>query len=71
MTELGIKGFLLQAPTDFSFIGLDRKPIRMDTVDKYITIADIIASTRVLNFQQARFLIKSGLNIEAWEKVLT
>ena len=44
-------GFLPQMPTDFEFIGPDRSPILIDTVDKYIDIANIILDTGVPNYR--------------------
>ena len=63
-------GYLNQAPTDFSFIGPDRDPIEIDSVDKLLQTADTILSTGVPNYQMARIPIKSDLNVEAWEHYL-
>ena len=60
-------GYLNQAPTDFSFMGPDREPIQIDSIDKLLHTADIILSTGVPNYQMTRIPIKSGLNVEAWE----
>ena len=63
-------GFLPQASTNFAFIIPDRPPIQLDTVDKYIDIANVILDTGVSNNKQARIPIQSGLKVEAWEKYL-
>ena len=62
--------FLPQVSTDFEFIGPDRSPVLIDTIDKYIDIANVILDTGVPNYKQARIPIQSGLNIEAWDKYL-
>ena len=51
------KGFLPQAPTDFSYIVPDRKPISMGNVDKYITIADLIAKQEFLTISKQGSLL--------------
>ena len=58
-------GYLNQAPTDFAFIGPDREPIEIDSIDKLLHVADIILDTGVPNYKMARIPIKSGLNVEA------
>ena len=63
-------GYLPQADTDFSFIGLDREPVEISSIDTLLKVADCILSTGVPNYQAARIPIKSGLNIEAWEHYL-
>ena len=63
-------GFLPQASTDFEFIGPDRPSILIDTVDKYIEIANIILDTGLPNYKQAHIPLQSGLNIEVWEEYL-
>ena len=60
-------GYLNQAPTGFSFMGPDREPIQIDSIDKLLHTADIILSTGVPNYQMARIPIKTGLNVEVWE----
>ena len=60
-------GYLNQAPTDFTFIGPDRAPVEISSVDKLLQIADVILSTGVPNYRMARIPVKSGLNVEAWE----
>ena len=65
-----VRGFLNNSSADFTFIGPDRTPVHIDTVDKCIQIADIIRQTGLPNYQAARFPLSSGLNIEAWEHLL-
>ena len=63
-------GYLTQAATNFSFIGPDREPVDISSIDTLLKVADCILSTGVPNCQAARIPIKSGLNVEAWEKHL-
>ena len=63
-------GYLAQADTDFKFIGPDREPVEIDSVEKLIIIADSIRNSGLPNYRDVRIPIKSGLNIEAWEKHL-
>ena len=63
-------GFLNLEATDFSFVGPDREPTKIDSIDKLLNIADTIINTGVPNYRMARIPIESGLNIEAWEHYL-
>ena len=63
-------GYLAQANTDFVFIGPDRRPIKLDSVDTLLKIASIVRSTGQPNYKHARIPIESGLNVEAWERHL-
>ena len=63
-------GYLAQASTDFVFIGPDREPQKLDSVDTLVNIAQTIRDTGQPNYKCARIPIKSGLNLEAWEKYL-
>ena len=56
------RGFLNYQHKDFEFIGPDRKPVSIDTIDQCIEIANTISSTKVPNCVEARFPIHSGLN---------
>ena len=64
-------GFLSHEDTVFKFIGPDRSPVSIDSVDKCIEIANVIKSTGLPNYRLARIPIISNLNIEAWEKELS
>ena len=64
------RGFLFQESGNFLFIGPDRDAIDVETVDQCISIADIVGNTKKPNYQQARFPVNSGLNLEAWDKYL-
>ena len=64
------RGFLFQESGDFVFIGPDKKPINITTVNQCITIADLVRETNKPNYQQARFPVHSGLNLQAWDKYL-
>ena len=63
-------GYVTQVQTDFSFIGPDREPVGLDSIDTLLNIADIIRHTGQPNYKCARIPIKSGLQVEAWEKYL-
>ena len=63
-------GYLAQASTDFRFIGPDRCPIKLDSVDMLLKTASIIRDTGQPNYKVARIPIESGLNVAAWEKYL-
>ena len=61
-------GYLTQEQTDFSFIGPDREPVELNSIDTLLNIADIIRHTGQPNYKCARIPIKSSLQVEAWEK---
>ena len=63
-------GYLAQADTGFEFIGPDREPVEIDSFEKLLTITDSIRDSGLSNYRGVRIPIKSGLNIEAWEKYL-
>ena len=63
-------GYLAQVATDFSFVGPDREPVEISSIDTLLKVADCILSTGVPNYQSAKIPIKSGLNVEAWENYL-
>ena len=64
------RGFLFQDPGDFLFTGPDRDFVDINSIDMCIHIAEIIKSTGQPNYRQARFLISSGFNLQAWEHYL-
>ena len=63
-------GFLNHHPKEFTFIGSDRAPQHIDSIDAYSGIAEIIRNTGVPNYAQARIPLISGLNINEWEREL-
>ena len=63
-------GYLTQVPTDFQFIGPDRELVEIGSIDTLLDIADIIRDTGQPNYKFARIPIKSGLQVQAWEKYL-
>ena len=63
-------GYLAHDSIAFEFIGPDRLPVYMDTVDQYVTVAKIIQSTGLPNYKAARIPVSSALNIPAWEAYL-
>ena len=64
------RGFLSLQETKFEFISLDRDFCEYNTIDQVMNIADIIKATGLPNYKQARFPIKSNLNLPAWGKYL-
>ena len=64
------RGFLFQESGDFQFIGPDREAIDIATVNQCINIANIVRETNKPNYQQARFPLNSGLNLQAWDNYL-
>ena len=64
-------GFLSHKDTSFEFIGPDRPPVCIDSVEKCIEIANIIRTTGLPNYRMARIPIVSNLNTEAWERELS
>ena len=60
-------GFFSPKDTLFEFIGPDRPPVCIDSIEKCIEIANIIRTTGVPNYKMARVPIISNLKIEAWE----
>ena len=61
-------GYLTQVQTDFTFIGPDREPVKLDSIDTLLNIANIIRDTGQPNYKYTRIPIESGSNVEAWEK---
>ena len=59
------RGFLFHESGDFQFIGPDREAIDIEMVNQCINIADIVRKTNKPNYQQARFPLNSGLNLQA------
>ena len=74
VTDVNVKnktrGFLNLEATNFQFIGPDRDLIEYKDVDHVCELAKIIQSTGLPNYKLARFPIKSGLNLPAWEHYL-
>ena len=64
------KGFINHKTSNFRFIGPDRAPIDITTIEQCIRVAKTISSTGVPNYCEARIPLVSGLNIEAWETYL-
>ena len=64
-------GFLSHKNKEFEFIGPDRPPVCINSVDKCIEIANIIRDTGVPNYKMACVPITSNLNVDAWERVLS
>ena len=65
-----VKGFINHVISEFEFVGPDRAPVEITTVEQCIEIASIIRSTGVPNYREARIPLVSGLNIKAWEAYL-
>ena len=63
-------GYIALEYNDDPFIGPDREEIDIDNIDTCLRIANIIKNTNQPNYKCARFPIKSGLNIKAWDQHL-
>ena len=63
-------GYLAMENTDFRFVGPDRPPVTIDSIDKCLQVANIIRNTGLPNYRMARIPLTSGLNIPAWEHEL-
>ena len=64
-------GYLAHDETDFCFVGPDRLPQSIDTVEQFVAVAEIIESTNLPNYKMARIPVSSSLNIPAWKKSLS
>ena len=51
------KGFISHIASDFKFIGSDREPVEITTVEQCIRITEVIRSTGVPNYRGARIPI--------------
>ena len=60
------RGFL-NHEKKIKFIGPDRQPVKIETIDQCITLAQILRATGKPNYVSARIPLVSGLNIDAWE----
>ena len=54
----------------FEFLGPDRPPVCINSVERCIEMANIIRDTGVPNYKMPCVPIISNLNVEAWEKEL-
>ena len=63
------RGFQSLHETNFEFIGPDGNFCEYDTVEQIVKIADIIKAMGLSNYKQARFPIKSNLNLPASGKI--
>ena len=63
-------GYLALEPTEFKFIGPDRPPVNITSINTCLQVADVILSTNKPNYREARIPIISGLNISTWETYL-
>ena len=64
------RGFISLEETEFKFIGPDRDFCPYDSIDQVTRIGNIIKATGLPNYKQARFPVRSNLNLPAWEKHL-
>ena len=60
-------GHLCFADHNFNFIGPDKEPVHIDTIDDLIKVANQVLDTGVPNYKGARIPIVSKLNVAAWE----
>ena len=63
-------GYLALESTDFIFIGPDRLPVSINSIETCLRVADVILSTSKPNYCEARIPILSGLKVKAWETYL-
>ena len=63
-------GYLAKQCTDFVFIGPDRQMVEIKDIQQCVNIAHEIRLTGKLNYMEARYPLKSGLNLEAWNRLL-
>ena len=59
--------FIALQQDTFTFIGPDRQEVCIDSIDKCLLISRIVRDTNEPNYKVARFPLKSGLNLRAWE----
>ena len=64
------RGFLNHSQATFKFSGPDSYAIHLDSVDKYLQLAEIIRGTGCPNYRETRIPIVLSLNIAAWEEHL-
>ena len=63
-------GYLAKQSTEFVFIGPDRQMVEITDIQQCVNIAQQIRSTGKPNYMEARYPLKSGLNLEAWIRLL-
>ena len=63
-------GYLALEATDFNFIGSDRPPVDVNSINTCLQVADVLLSTNKPNYCEARIPFVYGLNISAWETYL-
>ena len=63
-------GYLAKQSTDFAFIGLDRQMVEITNIQQCVNLAHLIRLTGKPNYMETRYPIKSGLNLEAWNRLL-
>ena len=63
-------GYLAQSDETFSFVGPDRQPIRLNSIDQLIQVANLIRDSGLPNFKAVRIPIESDLNVKAWDRHL-
>ena len=63
-------GYLAQSDETFSFVGPDRQPIRLNSIDQLIQVANLIRDSGLPNYEAVRIPIESDLNFKAWERHL-
>ena len=61
------RGFLNHQGADVKFIGPDRAPVLINSVQTCLEVANIIRDTRFPNYRVARIPLVSDLVIKAWE----
>ena len=65
------RGIKLRSNTDWSFIGPDKEPVAINSIDIALDVAAVIKNSGVPNYQAARIPIVSDLNLAKWRDILT
>ena len=65
-----VRGYIAVEPTSSQFIGPDRAPVNLDSIDHYFDVTQIIRQSGLPNYKQVRVHLNSGLHIGSWKKNL-
>ena len=60
-------GYLALESIDFKFIGPDRPPVNITSINTCLQVANVILFTIKPNYREARIPVFSGLNVKMWE----
>ena len=59
-------GYMALDSTQFTFIGPDRLPRKIDEMSDYVHMDHIIKDKRLPNYRGVLLPLKSGLNVDCW-----